>query len=124
MTLSSVDYRAYKIITWNSQQYYELRMSHYEINVEFYDKMFGMLEKTKENYVDSVRLASTLLWSIFVSAFIPIALVVIYLTSKNLTKDTVIAIETFRILDTRIVLNNPYLKNRLKFFFSLSGLQK
>jgi hypothetical protein len=99
-------------------------MSHYEINVEFYDKMFGMLEKTKENYVDSVRLASTLLWSIFVSAFIPIALVVIYLTSKNLTKDTVIAIETFRILDTRIVLNNPYLKNRLKFFFSLSGLQK
>jgi hypothetical protein len=124
MTLSSVDYRAYKIITWNSQQYYELRMSHYEINVEFYDKMFGMLEKTKENYVDSVRLERTLLWSIFVSAFIPIALVVIYLTSKNLNKDTVIAIETFRILDTRIVLNNPYLKNRLKFFFSLSGLQK
>jgi hypothetical protein len=124
MTLSTPDYRAYKITAWNSQQYYELRMSHYEINVEFYDKMFSMLEKTKENYVDSVKLASTLLWSIFVSAFIPIALVVIYLTSKNLTKDTVIAIETFRILDTRIVLNNPYLKNRLKFFFSLSGLQK
>lgn len=59
-TLSPSAYTAYKGATWNSKTYIELRFSHYELNDLFYNLMTVMLQKNKQNYVDSVKLMGTL----------------------------------------------------------------
>jgi hypothetical protein len=80
--------------------------------LRFNDEVTRLLRKNKENYLKSVKLFSNLLWAVFLSVVIPITILITWFTKMDLEHDTESAIHAFKIIDLKIILHNPYFKNR------------
>lgn len=107
--LSPAAYENLKLQYWNTPEYYELRLAHYELNryfIEIIDKFFKETSEDLDQVIDNFFIC---FWVVFSSITLFVNLAFLSNTSSQLTNDMKICRETFRIIDMRIVIWNPYL---------------
>jgi hypothetical protein len=115
--LGEGDYENLKLEYWNMPEYYEIRLAHYELNRYFIEILDGFFTETSVGLDRVIDTFFVCFWVVFSSITLFVNLAFLSNTSSQLTNDMKICRETFRIIDMRIVVWNPYLLNRVSKFF-------
>jgi len=118
------DFNDAKLSYWRSSEFYQIRMAHYELNKYFVDILEEFFKKTSDEL-------NTEIYNFFLTFWIGFSIVTLFInlaflsnTSAELTNDMKICRETFRIIEMRIIIWNPYILNRVKKFFEFGKIQK
>lgn len=118
------DYDKWRLRYWQSSEFYQIRMAHYELNKYFIEILEEFFKKTSDELNTEISNYFLTFWIGFSIVTLFINLAFLSNTSAELTNDMKICRETFRIIEMRIIIWNPYILNRVKKFFEFGKIKK